>query len=88
MTVAAFEAVGAKPTPMALAEVFTSLQQGTIEGQENPLAMIQNSSFYEVQDYVIRTEHLRAWVYKMCIRDSIIIALGIGAVRVYIHVVV
>ena len=63
MTVAAFEAVGAKPTPMALAEVFTSLQQGTIEGQENPLAMIQNSSFYEVQDYVIRTEHLRAWVY-------------------------
>lgn len=63
MTVAAFEAVGAKPTPMALAEVFTSLQQGTIEGQENPLAMIQNNSFYEVQDYVIRTEHLRAWVY-------------------------
>ena len=63
MTVAAFEAVGAKPTPMALAEVFTSLQQGTIEGQENPLAMIQNSSFYEVQDYVIRSEHLRAWVY-------------------------
>lgn len=36
MTVAAFEALGAKPTPMALAEVFTSLQQGTIEAQENP----------------------------------------------------
>lgn len=63
MTVAAFEAIGAKPTPMALAEVFTSLQQGTIEGQENPLAMIQNNSFYEVQDYLIKTEHLRAWVY-------------------------
>lgn len=63
MTVAAFEAIGAKPTPMALAEVFTSLQQGTIEGQENPLAMIQNLSFYEAQKYVIRTEHLRAWVY-------------------------
>ena len=63
MTVAAFEAVGAKPTPMALSEVFTSLQQGTIEGQENPLAMIQNNSFYEVQDYIIGTEHLRAWVY-------------------------
>ena len=42
MTVAAFEAIGAKPTPMALNEVFTSLQQGTIEAQENPLAMIQN----------------------------------------------
>ena len=38
MTVAAFEAIGAKPTPMALSEVFTSLQQGTIEAQENPLS--------------------------------------------------
>ena len=63
MTVAAFEAIGAKPTPMALNEVFTSLQQGTIEAQENPLAMIQNQSFYEVQDYLIKTAHLRAWVY-------------------------
>ncbi len=63
MTVAAFEAIGAKPTPMALNEVFTSLQQGTIEAQENPYAMIQNQSFYEVQDYLINTAHLRAWVY-------------------------
>ena len=63
MTVAAFEAIGAKPTPMALSEVFTSLQQGTIEAQENPLAMIQNQSFYEVQKYLIKTAHLRAWVY-------------------------
>ena len=63
MTVAAFEALGAKPTPMALAEVFTSLQQGTIEAQENPLAMIYTKSFYEVQKYLILTAHLRAWVY-------------------------
>jgi tripartite ATP-independent transporter DctP family solute receptor len=63
MTVAAFEAIGAKPTPMALSEVFTSLQQGTIEAQENPYAMIQNQSFYEVQKYLIKTAHLRAWVY-------------------------
>lgn len=63
MTVAAFEAVGAKPTPMALAEVFTSLQSGTIEGQENPLAMISSQSFYEVQKYLVKSEHLRAWVY-------------------------
>ena len=48
MTVAAFQALGAKPTPMALSEVFTSLQQGTIEAQENPLAMIETQSFYEV----------------------------------------
>lgn len=63
MTVAAFEALGAKPTPMALAEVFTSLQQNTIEAQENPLAMIYTKSFYEVQKYLILTAHLRAWVY-------------------------
>ena len=63
MTVAAFEAIGAKPTPMALNEVFTSLQQGTIEAQENPYAFIQTQSFYEVQKYLIKTAHLRAWVY-------------------------
>ena len=63
MTVAAFQALGAKPTPMALSEVFTSLQQGTIEAQENPLAMIETQSFYEVCPYLILTAHLRAWVY-------------------------
>lgn len=63
MTVAAFEAMGAKPTPMAFSEVFTSLQQGVISGQENPLAMIKSGSLYEVQKYVNETEHLRAWVY-------------------------
>jgi len=63
MTVAAFEALGAKPTPMALNEVFTSLQSGTIEAQENPYAFIYNQSFYEVQKYLIKTAHLRAWVY-------------------------
>ena len=63
MTVAAFEAMGAKPTPMAFSEVFTSLQQGVINGQENPLAMIRSGSLYEVQKYVNETEHLRGWVY-------------------------
>lgn len=63
MTMAAFEAMGAKPTPMAFAEIFTSLQQGVIDGQENPLANINNAALYEVQQYVIETEHLRAWVY-------------------------
>ncbi|MBQ0001746.1 MAG: TRAP transporter substrate-binding protein [Clostridiales bacterium] len=63
MTMAAFEAMGAKPTPMAFSEIFTSLQQGVIDGQENPLANINNAALYEVQDYVIESEHLRAWVY-------------------------
>ncbi|MDR2494804.1 MAG: TRAP transporter substrate-binding protein [Spirochaetaceae bacterium] len=63
ITVAAMEALGAKPTPMAFAEVFTSLQQKTIDGQENPLAMIKTGNFYEVQQYLNKTEHLRSWVY-------------------------
>lgn len=63
ITVAAMESLGAKPTPMAFAEVFTSLQQGTIQAQENPLAMIKTGNFYEVQRYLCRTEHLRSYVY-------------------------
>ena len=61
--VAFWEAAGAKPTPMAFSEVFTSLQQGTIAGQENPLALIKSASFYEVQDYVNQTEHVTGWIY-------------------------
>ena len=63
ITVATFEAFGAKPTPMAFAEVFTSLQSGTIQGQENPLAMIKSGNLYEVQKYLCKTEHLRTWLY-------------------------
>lgn len=65
ITVAAMEALGAKPTPMAFAEVFTSLQQGTISAQENPLAMIKTGNFYEVQKYLCRTEHLLSYVYAV-----------------------
>ena len=63
ITVSTFEAFGAKPTPMAFSEVFTSLQSGTIQGQENPLAMIKSGNFYEVQKYLNKTEHLRTWLY-------------------------
>ena len=55
--------VGAQPTPMAFGEVFTSLQTGVIEAQENPLALIKSASFFEVQKYVNRTEHVRSWIY-------------------------
>jgi len=63
ITVSTFESFGAKPTPMAFSEVFTSLQSGTIQGQENPLAMIKSGNFYEVQKYLNKTEHLRTWLY-------------------------
>ncbi len=54
-----WKALGAKPTPMAFSEVFTSLQNGTIDAQENPLALIKSASFFEVQKYVNKTEHVR-----------------------------
>lgn len=55
---AAFKAFGANPTPMAFSEVYTAMQQGTIDGQENPLAIIVGNKFYEVQKYISRTEHI------------------------------
>lgn len=61
--VSVWEALGAQPTPMAFSEVFTSLQNGTIEAQENPLALIKSASFNEVQDYVNMTDHVRSWIY-------------------------
>nr|WP_299245011.1 TRAP transporter substrate-binding protein [uncultured Halomonas sp.] len=58
-----WQALGAKPTPMSFSEVFTSLQQGTIDAQENPLSLIESASFNEVQDYVNMTDHVRSWIY-------------------------
>ena len=53
-----WDALGASPAPMAFAEVFIALQQGTIDAQENPHEVIVANAFYEVQDYIIHTNHL------------------------------
>ncbi|MCE7792909.1 DctP family TRAP transporter solute-binding subunit [Salipaludibacillus sp. CUR1] len=53
-----FEALGANPLPMSFSEVFTALQQGAIDGQENPLSVVESSSFYDVQDYLTITNHV------------------------------
>lgn len=63
--VVAWKALGAKPTPMAFSEVFSSLQQGTIEAQENPFALIKNAGFSEVQKYLNLTGHLITWAYPI-----------------------
>ena len=55
---AAFQVMGADPTHMAFGELFTALQQGTIDAQENPLSVITSSRFNEVQDYLSMTEHV------------------------------
>jgi tripartite ATP-independent transporter DctP family solute receptor len=51
-------ALGANPTPMAYAEVYTGLQTGTIDGQDNPLPNVQNQKFYEVMSQIVLTSHL------------------------------
>ena len=53
-----FETLGASAIPMAFSELFTGLQQGTVQGQENPLAIIQTSRFYEVQKYLSLSHHI------------------------------
>ena len=53
-----FQALGAIPTPMNFSEVFTALQQGTVDGQENPTAMIYNNKLYEAQKYMTISEHV------------------------------
>ncbi len=55
---AAFEGMGAAPTPMAFPEVFGALQQGVVDGQENPITVITASRFWEVQGYVTLTGHV------------------------------
>ena len=54
---AAFRAFGASPTPMAWSEVYTALQQKTIDGQENPIAIIHDHKLAEVQKYLALTGH-------------------------------
>lgn len=53
-----FRELGAQPTPMAFSEVFTSLQQNVVDGQENPLATIYASKFHEVQDHLALSGHI------------------------------
>ena len=58
--------LGASPTPMGVAELFTSLQNGVVDGQENPLEVLEQFKFSEVQKYVIETAHVigaMTWIF-------------------------
>lgn len=57
-----FSALGTNPTPMSFNELFTGLQQGTVDGQENPASLIYESKFNEVQKYFSETKHC----YNFC----------------------
>lgn len=52
------QAFGASPTPIAFSDVYSALQQGVVDGQENPIPTIFTRRFYEVQDYVVMSQHM------------------------------
>nr|WP_295313384.1 TRAP transporter substrate-binding protein [Roseobacter sp.] len=60
-----FQQYGANPTPMAFSDVFTALQTGVIDGQENPYAQIASAKFQEVQKYLSVTGHVYTPAYVL-----------------------
>lgn len=56
--IAIWKALGAGPTPIAFPELYGALQQGVVDGQENPYGHILSQRFYEVQKYLINTQHI------------------------------
>lgn len=52
------KALGANVTPMPISEVFTALEQGVVDGQDNPIATLRASGWYEVQSYVLESNHM------------------------------
>lgn len=53
-----FNALGANAVPLPFPELYTALETGTVDGQENPFTLIQTSKFYEVQKYATETRHV------------------------------
>lgn len=81
--VATWTALGASPTPMALNELFTAMQQKTVDGQENPPAIIYDNKFNEVNDYLSVTNHVwhalcyvvnKGWFDSLSAADQALIA--------------
>ena len=62
--------LGASPTPMAFGELFTAMQQGVVDGQENPAAHIFTSRFFEVQKYISLTAHTYS-------AEPLLVAMGV-----------
>jgi len=65
-----FRALGANPTPVDIKELFQALQQGVVDGQENPYDNIENRKFNEVQKHVSNTGHFFAWTWIVANKRS------------------
>ncbi|MGX1097581.1 tripartite ATP-independent transporter DctP family solute receptor [Amorphus sp. MBR-141] len=68
LNVDTFKALGANPTPMALSEVFTALQQGTVDGQDNPVGNVKAFGFDKVQKNITLSHH--QWAGIMFLADD------------------
>ncbi len=64
-----FTSLGASPTPIALSELYTSLQTHVIDAQENPLLLIDQQKFYEVQKYVAMSDHIWSGYWTLFNKD-------------------
>jgi tripartite ATP-independent transporter DctP family solute receptor len=65
-----FESLGASPTPISLSELYTSLQTHVVDAQENPLVLIEQQKFYEVQKYVALSEHIWSGYWTLVNQDK------------------
>jgi tripartite ATP-independent transporter DctP family solute receptor len=64
-----FQSLGAAPTPIPLSELYTSLQTHVIDAEENPLLLIDQQKFYEVQKYVSMSEHIWSGYWALFNQD-------------------
>ena len=61
-----FNALGTNATPMPFTELYTAMEQGAVDGQENPVGLILASKFYEVQKHLVLSRHIYStWVLLM-----------------------
>ena len=66
--------MGATPTPFSFSELYTALQQKTIDAQENPIELIYSQKFYEQQAYITKTNHLQQtqqWLVSQSFYDTL-----------------
>jgi tripartite ATP-independent transporter DctP family solute receptor len=64
-----FQSLGAAPSPIALSELYTSLQTHVVDAQENPLLLIDQQKFYEVQKYVSMSDHIWSGYWTLVNKD-------------------
>lgn len=70
----AWKDMGATPTPFSFSELYTALQQKTVDAQENPIELIYSQKFYEQQKYITLTNHLQQtqqWLVSQKFYDSL-----------------